>query len=221
MNKNLIKNIIILLVFLILTWLIGINVYYANSTTEDNNKTKTVSLYPEAILSVRNCERIENKYFTLHEDPQIYISPPKYKILSTKIEFAEPIPVDSSVKIYYAIKNRNLSEENSVLKLLPKGSSEVIIDLPSDIFTTLRYDIDIFGEWYEIKGIYVSKAVMINSTLFITLVISICIFVLWILGIRTGKIDILFEKIINVIKKIKHNIINKDTKCFIFKKCGC
>jgi len=215
MNKNLFKNIIILLIFLILTWLIGISIYFANSPVRNNfNKKPAINLYPQAVLSVQNCEQTGNRFFTLHEDPQIYISPPKYKILSTLIEFAEPITIDSSVKIYYANKNEDLSEKNSVLKLLPKGSSEVIIDLPSDIFTTLRYDIDIFGEWYEIKGIYVSKAVVINSTLFITLVISICIFVLWILGIRTGKIDTLFEKIINVNKKIKYSIINLVNKIY-------
>jgi len=216
MNKNLIRNIIILLVFQIATWLIGTNVYYANSTTEDNNKTKTVSLYPKAVLSVRNCERIENKYFTLHEDPQIYISPPKYKILSTMIEFTEPIPIDSSVKIYYAKKQENLSEENSVLKLVPKGSSEVIIDLPSDIFSTLRYDIDIFGEWYEIKGIYVLKYV--NNTLYITLIISICILVLWILVIRTGMMSIFHERITNMILLKKENKTSNDIRKMIKKR---
>jgi len=200
-KNNIMWNIIILLVFQIATWLIGTNVYYANSTKEYNfDKTKAISLYPEAVLSVQNCEQEGNKFFTLHEDPQINILPPKIRISSVLVVFVEPVPVDSSVKIYYAKNNKSLNEENSVLKLLPKGSSEVIINLPSDIYTALRCDIDIFGEWYEIKGIYVSKALK-DNTLFITSIISICIFVLWIIGIKTGYINKYFTKYINTINK--------------------
>ena len=202
-NKKYI-NIIILFFLLIITWLIGICIN-SNIPTEINfDKKKAASLYPEAVLSVQNCEQTGNKYFTLHEDPQIYISPPKYKILSTMIEFTEPVPFDTSVQIYYAEKNNGLSEQNSIVTPLLEGSSEIIINLPPAIYTSLRYDIQIVGVSYEIKGIYVLKYV--NNTFFITLIISICIIVLWIIGIRTGKIDILFEKTINV------NLINKIDK---------
>jgi hypothetical protein len=197
MIKNAIKKkIIILLILLIPTWLIGVIVFFANSDTTGNkfNKETAISLYPQAVLSVVNCEREGNKYFTLHEDPQIYISPPKNKISTTMIEFGEPVPIDSSVKIFYAKKNDNLSEENSVSRLLPKGTTEVIISIPSGIYTTLRYDIDIFGEWYEIKGIYAAEAKRDYSPLLITLIISICIFVLWVIGIRVGRINISFVK---------------------------
>jgi hypothetical protein len=101
-NKYLLRKIFILLLFQILTWLIGINIFLANpDTTTDVNyyKETAISLYPQAVLSVNNCEQAGNRFYTLHNDPQIYISPPKKKISSTLIEFAEPIPVTSSVKI--------------------------------------------------------------------------------------------------------------------------
>jgi hypothetical protein len=212
-NKNLGRNIIILLFLLILTWLIGINIYLANSNTTENSfdKGKAISLYPEAVLSVNNCEQEENRFFTMHIDPQIIFSPPKNKISLTMIEFAEPVPVDSSVKIYYANKkNKNMNEENSVFELLPKGSTKIIISLPLDIYTTLRYDIDIFAEWYEIEGIYVSERKR-DNTLLITLIISICIFILWILSIKTGRMDRFHEKATNLFKNNDINNTVKDT----------
>jgi len=89
----------------------------------------------------------------------------------------------------YATKREILNEGNSAFELLPKGSSEITINLPPDIYTKLRYDIDIFGEWYELKGIYVSESIVKknNSPIFITLIISIGIFILWIIGIRMLK----------------------------------
>jgi len=213
------RSIIILLIFQILNWLIGINIYKNNSDTTEFNfdKEKAISLYPQAVLSIQNCEREGNRFFTLQDDPQIFILPPKIKISSTLIEFAEPVPINSSVKIYYSKNNEDLNEENSVNDLLPKGNTEVILNLPSNIFTTLRYDIDIFGEWYEIKGIYVFKAVA-DYTLFITLVISISIFILWVIGIRTGKIDVLFKNIIN--KNRKNDINNTDKTINIIQDMG-
>jgi len=156
------KNIYLLFFCTILVCLIGISIYYFSAFISNANvvnifdKKTATSLYPQTVYSVQNCEETENRFFTLHEDPQIYVSPPKFKISSTMIEFAEPVPVDSSIQIYYAKKNKNIKEINSIVKRLPKGSSEIIINLPSAVYAILRYDINIIGEWYEIKGIYVS-----------------------------------------------------------------
>jgi len=152
-----------LLLFIILTCLIGIGSYYFSAaifnvdTVNTFDKEAATNLYPQAVLSVLNYEQTDNYYFTLHNDPVIYISPPEYKISSTLIEFFEPVSADSGIQIYYAKNNNDLSEKNSVSKILPKGSSEIILNLPPAIFSSLRYDINIIGEPYKIKGIYVSE----------------------------------------------------------------
>ena len=161
------RNIITLILSIIIVCLIGISIYFFlhfiyNTNLDANlenffDKETATSLYPEAVLSVHNYEQTGNKYFTLHEDPQIYVLPPKHKISSTLIEFAEPITVDSNVHIYYTRNKEKINDENAILRLLPKGSSEIIVYLPTAIYTSLRYDINIIGESFEIKGIYVSR----------------------------------------------------------------
>jgi len=162
-KKRITKRDIILFISFILTCVIGISNYYFSSSfftkTEefDFNKEKSISLYPDSVISIQNYDRINNQFYTLQTDPQINILPPEQKIASTLIEFVEPIPIDTSVQIYFAKNNNGLSEENSVIKFLKKGTSEIIINLPPAVYTSLRYDIQIIGEPYEIKGIYVSE----------------------------------------------------------------
>ena len=198
-NSNKLRNVITLIIILIPIWLIGINISLSKEIIFE--KETATNLYPEAVLKIENCERTGNQFFTLHNDPQILVKPPKFKISSTMIEFAEPIPFDTSVQIYYAEKYQGLSEQKSIITTLQEGSSEIIIKLPSAVYTSLRYDIQIIGVSYEIKGIYVSELKKDNSSIYITLIISICIFILWVIGIRTGKMNILIGKIINLLKK--------------------
>jgi len=201
MIKNFIKDknfYLYFLLFIVFIFLIVISSYYFSvvifnvDTVYTFDKETATNLYPQAVLSVQNLEQTDNQFFTLHNDPMIYISPPKLKISSTMIEFAEPISIDSRVQIFYAKKDENLGEENSVIASLKKGSSKIIINLPSAVYAILRYDIDIFNETYEIQGIYVSegrasRVIFWPKELFLLLIIICLIIVLWFLWKKTDS----------------------------------
>ena len=216
------RDIIILCVFLILTWIIGIcNFCFSTSSyvriDEFNfNKEESISLYPDSILSILNYDLTDNQFYTLHNDSQIYILPPKQKIASTMIEFGKPISVKANVQVFYAKNGEPISEENSVFGFFSVNSSKIAMNLPADIFTTLRYDININDEKFEIKGIYVSEMpVEINYTrswiknydgiLMIT-IIDFLFILLWFLSIKTGYIDKIILNFINTTHYIKNNI---------------
>jgi len=235
MNNDVLKYVkkskkITLCICLILTWIIGVCIFYFSTTIKefdfDFNKEKSISLYPKSVLSINNYDIIDNKFFTLHGDPQIYILPPKRKIASTLIEFVEPVTIDSNVQIYYAENNVDLIEHNSVIAFLPKGSSEIIINLPPAVFTSLRYDINIIGESFEIKGIYVSKTAVgktivqqrNNNIFLIVFIIDILIILLWLIGIKINYLEEINKKIkfVKQFKQIPIVSLLLKAFCFIF-----
>jgi len=215
------RDIIILSVFLIITWIIGICNFcfstssYARVEEFNFNKEESINLYPDSILSIQDYDLIDNQFYTLHEDPQIYVLPPEQEIASTLIEFGKPVS-EGNVQVYYAKNGEPLSEGNSVISLPFNNSVKVVINLPTDIFTTLRYDINIIGKKFEIKGIYVSETpteikysrswVGSYDCILMILVIDFFIFLLWLLGIKTGYIDKIILNFANTIYYIKNNI---------------
>jgi uncharacterized membrane protein len=204
-----------------MTWIIGIcNFYFSTSsftTIEefDFNKEISINLYPDSVLSIDNYDIIDNQFFTLHMDPQIYIIPPEQKIASTLIEFGKPVSVSANIQLYYAKNGEPLSEINSVFGFFSVNSSKVAINLPMDIFTTLRYDINIIGEKFEIKGIYVSETpIEINyirswtgnkDGILMIIIIDFFVVLLWLLGIKTGYIDKIILNLAGTIRYIKNN----------------
>jgi len=203
------KKILLLFFILMGIWLNGI-LYFSFSPASyvDFTEETTISLYPQAVSAISGYEVNGDRYLTINEDPQIYILPPKLKLTSTLIKFSEPVLVDTYVQVYYAVNNVGLAEENSVAKSLPKGSSEITIDLPSAVFTTLRYDINIFDETFEIKGIYVNgeelNHILVwagnkNALLIVSIIILLVIlWSLWSLGIMPVWIDRINKKIKNI-----------------------
>jgi uncharacterized membrane protein len=214
------RDIIILCIFLVITWIIGICNFSTSSYTLiqefDFNKEKSISLYPDSVLSISNYKLKNNQFYTLHEDPQIYVLPPEQRIASTVIELGRPVSFTANVQVYYAINGEPLSEANSVINHFSANTSKVAINLPTDIFTALRYDINIIGEKFIIKGIYVSETpIEVNyihsliedrDSIFMIITIDFFIILFWILSIKTGCIDKVVLNIVNTTQYIKNNI---------------
>jgi len=193
------KKVMLLFSILVFIWLGGILYFsfspasYVESTiTVGFDKETAISLYPQAVLHTDGYKITGDKYLATNKDPQIYILPPEQKLASTLIEFSEPIPVDAFIEIYYAVDNNDLAEKNSVKVSLSKGGSEITINLPPAIFTSLRYDINIFDETFGIKGIYVSEKEVLNQNIsvwagnknvFFVISILCLVIILWSLGI--------------------------------------
>ena len=216
------RNIIIPCVFLILTWIIGIcNFCFSTSSFTiieefDFNKEKSINLYPDSILSIDNYDVTDNQFYTLYDDPQIYILPPEKQIASTMIEFGKPVSVDANVQVYYAKNGEPLSEENSVFGFFSVNSPKVAINLPMDTFTTLRYDINIIGEKFEIKGIYVSETPLEKNYIrswignhdgiLMVIVIDFFVILFWLLSVKSGYINKIILYFVNTTQYIKNNI---------------
>lgn len=216
--KNKINNFVILFFILFLTWLTGIYIIY-------NLSFKNLwggNLYPEGVLSIHNYEQYDdNSLFSPQfKDPHIFILPPTYRISSTMIMLNEPVSNNTFIEIYYAEMGNHIIEENSVKEYLSKGNSRIIIHFPSAVYTTLRYDINIFDKTFKIKGIYVSGSKIneimfiekltnlgINNTniFFIILIIDIFIILLWVFCVKRGYTDRFVLYFFNSFQNIKNN----------------
>jgi len=218
------KKILLLFFSLMFIWLIGV-LYFSFSSASyvesiiktDFNKETAINLYPQAVSMINGYEIIEDKYLATNYDPQIYILPPKQKVASTLIEFSEPISVDAYIEVYYAVNNYDLVENNSVKSPISKGSSEIILNLPSAIFTSLRYDINIFEETFGINGIYVSENETIshiivwvgNKNVFLLISIICFVIILWSLW-SFGIIPVWIDRFNQVIKNIQQELQKRD-----------
>jgi len=222
-DKITIKKILFLFFILMFIWLSGLLYFsfspasYVESTiTADFDKETAINLYPQAVLYTYGVECTGNIFLAINDDPQIYILPPEHEIASTLIEFSEPHPVDAFIQVFYVNNNYALTEANSVRGILPKGSSEITLNLPRAIFTSLRYDIDIFGETFGIKGIYVSEKEALrhilvwagNKNVFLIVSIICFVIILWSFGIIHGWI----ERFNQIIKNIQQELQKRDEK---------
>ena len=195
------KHVAVLVVLLIPMLLIGLSNYLFSFPSfrlvVEFNQDDAVSLYPDSVIWARDVERLETgEYLVYGVDSRFLVDPPNQIISSTRVVFRNPVKSDQSVQVYYAIENENLSERNSVTVFMPSGAYEVILDLPSDIYTSLRYDVDIFNEPFEIVGIYVSESpahsrkwVGNTDGILMTLIVCLVILLVWFFTVITGVID--------------------------------
>lgn len=222
------KTVILLFALLIPVWLIGISnflfAYPSHSLFIDFDSNNSVNLYPYNVAMIYGYAQVGNGYLAEMHDPQFVIIPPDHVVSSTLIRLSHPLQNSHSIQIYFAQNNEPLSEANSVRVALPTGSTEAIVNLPSSIFTSLRYDLDIFGEVFEVEGIYVSEFdAIINRQwtgdidgMLMSLFISLLIFLIWrVMHINNYLECLINEKIKIISKNGKNYIAFISTLCFV------
>ena len=162
------------------------------------NQDDAVPLYPDSVIRVVGVEHLETgEYLAFGHSPMFHIYPPNQIISSTRVVFRDPVKNYHSVQVYYATENEGLSELSSVRVLIPSGAYDVILNLPSDIYSSFRYDINIFSEPFEIVGIYASESPAQTSRKWIDntdgilmpLIICLLIILAWFFTVRTGIIS--------------------------------
>lgn len=202
-------KLLVLVLFIIISWIAGIYIIHNMRNNWGEN------IYPNAVLSLYDLEFKDDSFFATNTDPQIYILPPVYKISSTRIELDKPVSTDTRIQIFYAEEENKLSEKDSVIEYLQKGTSNIIINLPFAVYTTLRYDIDIFDEAFKINGIYFSKTnerinsltgnASIKDILLTLLIINILIIIIFAFCVKIGYKDYFGLLIYNFINDVKKN----------------
>ena len=203
------RNLTALLLLLIPIWLIGISNFFFSSPSFTHinqgvfDRDSATNVFPHDVLDVIGYEWEGNTFTAIDQDPHFYIAPRAHLVASVLIALEKPVQSDHSITVYYAMSYQPLRTPNSVTAILPEGSSELVINLPASFFTTLRIDIDIFNEPFELQGIYLSETATsvrqwtgnLDGVL-MTLSLSIFTVALWVAGLYTGYLDKYIERIL-------------------------
>ena len=215
------KNIIALFVLLIPIWLIGMSNFLFSSASfmhevsfDDSN---AINVFPYGVIEVIGYEQVGNTFLATYHDPQIHIEPPGGITSSVRVVLENPVNNPHSMRVYYCINHEGFGPAREVVSFWQEGSSEMIISLPPANLTGLRLDIDIYGEIFEIRGIYLSEsAASINRQwvgnydgILMTLILTAIVLAIWSIGLFAGNQDKFITRftdgIIKWVRIIKEN----------------
>ena len=220
---------------LLLVSAIGLGIYFNYYTVYEKlafNMENAQCLYPQNLISSYGLEQKNNQFFAQNDDPQLFFSLPEDTISSTIIQLSKPVAEDCFIQVFYVNESLggSYSEENSVYATLPKGGTEMVLNLPPNIYSELRYDINIFNNAFEIANISVSKisaqTVWLRhyphqaGVLYFTLAVNLLLIFFWFSVRKKNFITHLNNYLGNIFFDIKSHLKNINNKpafaCFHF-----
>ena len=103
---------------------------------------------------LHNCDLDNNILTVTGSDPHFKVSTDDQTFSRVRIVFREPVPQDTSFKLYYAPVDDGISEKNSVERDIKAGTKQELIYFPRAAYETLRFD---FDEDVSLEGIYIGE----------------------------------------------------------------
>lgn len=149
----------VLILLLLLSLLVSIFGAASFPTQRKASATLSHSVQPSE-LSVAGYTVEGNTYAPAGLDPQISIPVVGDRINDVSVQLESPLSSAVSCQLFYAVEQEGLSEENSILITFAKGQTELYFSLPSDVYTTLRLDVN---GTFEMSTLTLSEMQSVNE----------------------------------------------------------
>lgn len=99
-------------------------------------------LYPGITPHLAGYDKVADVYIPINEDPQLLFTMDGRTVSTIRVIFSEGLKSETPVQVYYAVEGGTLQEENSVTALAMPGDREIVMAIPTDVYTLLRLDIN-------------------------------------------------------------------------------
>lgn len=203
--KPTVKSIIVLTVTLVVILLLGFFSFFFSYDAYERvvivDYDITTNLYPYNVIEMIGYEEVPGGLIAVREHPQIFLTPPDHAVEEIRVVFKNPLLRGAWLQVFFAENHEPLSGENAVYAFFTAGATELIVNIPEGSgadLTSLRVDIGIFGETFELYGIYASEMSLIwagnNEWLPLIIVLGILTIGLWFVYIIRRSPEGSFEK---------------------------
>ena len=114
-----------------------------------------INLYPGEKYYTEGYDIVGSQFIPSNDDPQLGFLLNGIECENIYICYEKPLEQDTPGRVYYAIGEENLSEENAISFDPAKNSTSSLVKLPPNVYTHIRLDLD--APFY-LESIYVSPS---------------------------------------------------------------
>ena len=103
------------------------------------------------------CEFKDGVMTVTGPDPHFTVSSFGQNFSRIRMVFREPLKQDTNLQLFYVSADGSLSEKNSTVRTIAAGKKQESIDIPEDVYASLRFD---FEQDVAFEGIYAGEGGM-------------------------------------------------------------